>query len=109
MLETYKNIRRLRKLNKWTQEELATRMGYDDRSTIAKIETGHVDLQQSKILEFAKVFGVKPGELMGDDGITPTEIEQSIRNKEFIELFENADPYTQELVLNSLKATQHKS
>lgn len=109
MLETYENIKKLRKLKKWTQEELALRMGYSDRSTIAKIETGNVDIPQSKIIEFAKVFGVDPGDLMGSDGVTPDEMEQTARNKEFIELFENADPYTQELIVNSLKASQRKS
>ena len=65
MLKLYENIRELRKLNSWTQEELATRMGYTDRSMIAKIESGKVDISQSKILEFAKIFGVEPGYLMG--------------------------------------------
>jgi len=72
MLKLYENIRELRKKNKWTQDELAQRMGYTDRSTIAKIESGKVDLSQSKIVEFAKVFGVDPGELMGwetEDGV----------------------------------------
>lgn len=65
MLKLYENIKRLRLENKWTQDELATRMGYTDRSTIAKIEAGKVDLSQSKILDFAKVFGIAPGDLMG--------------------------------------------
>lgn len=69
MLDIYKNIKRLRKLNGWTQEELATRMGYTDRSMIAKIENGKVNLGQTKILEFAKVLGVNASELMGNDGI----------------------------------------
>jgi transcriptional regulator with XRE-family HTH domain len=66
MLPLYKNIEKLRKENKWTQEELSSRMGYTDRSMIAKIESGKVDLSQSKILEFANVFGVMPGDLMGE-------------------------------------------
>ena len=71
MIKLYENIREFRKQNKWTQEELAQRMGYTDRSTIAKIEAGKVDLSQSKIIEFANVFGVDPGELMGWDGEEP--------------------------------------
>ena len=66
MLPLYKNIKKLRKENKWTQEDLSSRMGYTDRSMIAKIEAGKVDLSQSKILEFANVFGVLPGDLMGE-------------------------------------------
>ena len=48
MLELYKNIRRYRKELKLSQEELAKRTGYTDRSSIAKIEKGMVDLPQSK-------------------------------------------------------------
>ena len=70
MLTLYKNIKDLRKQNHWTQEELAQRMGYKDRSTIAKIEAGQVDLSRSKIIQFAQVFGVEASELMGDDGIS---------------------------------------
>lgn len=65
MIKLYENIRNLRIENKWTQEELAKKMGYTDRSMIAKIEAGKVDLSQSKILEFAKIFNVDPGDLMG--------------------------------------------
>ena len=65
MLKLYENIKSLRKENGWSQEELAKRMGYTDRSSIAKIESGKVDLSQSKIVEFAKVFDVEPGDLMG--------------------------------------------
>lgn len=51
-----------------TQEELAKLTGYSDRSMIAKIEQGLVDLSQSKIERFAKVFGVAPNTLTGWSG-----------------------------------------
>ena len=50
-----------------TQDELARRAGYTDRSSIAKIEKGLVDLAQSKVKQFAQIFGVSAGELMGWD------------------------------------------
>ena len=109
MLELYKNIRDLRKQNKWTQEELASRMGYTDRSMIAKIESGKVDLAQSKILEFAQVFGVDAGDLMGAVESSPIDPQQSIRNKKFLELFQSADPVVQESVVTLLKSAQPKS
>ena len=58
-----------------TQQELADKMGYTNRSSIAKVENGAVDLSQSKIIQFAKVLETTPGELMGEvlpDG-QPTE------------------------------------
>jgi transcriptional regulator with XRE-family HTH domain len=61
----YVNIKRLRKEAKMSQEELAKRVGYTDRSSIAKIENGEVDLSQSKIKAFADVFNVTPQYLMG--------------------------------------------
>ena len=69
MLDLYKNIKKLRLQMQWSQDELAKRTGYTDRSSIAKIEKGQVDLPQSKILLFADIFRVTPGELMGNDGI----------------------------------------
>ena len=64
-MDLYSNIKELRLQNGWSQEELAKRAGYTDRSSIAKIENGEVDLKYSKILTFAEVFGVDPVELMG--------------------------------------------
>ena len=69
MLELYENIRRIRRAKKMSQAELAKRVGYTDRSSIAKIEKGDVDLPQSKIILFAKALGVTAGELMGNTGI----------------------------------------
>ena len=48
-----------------TQDDLAHAMGYKDRSMIAKIEGGKVDISQTKIVEFAKVLNTTPGYLMG--------------------------------------------
>lgn len=68
----YKNIKALRKQHNLSQEELAQRTGYTDRSSIAKIEAGEVDLPQSKIQLFADVFHVTPQYLMGytDDKVS---------------------------------------
>ena len=69
MLELYSNIKKYRIDSGMTQDELAKRTGYTDRSSIAKIEKGDVDLPQSKIILFAKALKVSPGELMGNTGI----------------------------------------
>ena len=65
MLELYENIKKFRNAAGMTQSDLADRLGYTDRSSIAKIEKGIVDLPQSKIRQIADVFGVAPGILMG--------------------------------------------
>lgn len=67
MLALYKNIRSRRTELKMSQDTLAELTGYKDRSSIAKIEKGEVDLSESKIREFAKALKVSPQELMGWD------------------------------------------
>jgi len=64
-MKLYENIKSLRTERGWSQQKLAEMTGYTDRSSIAKIEAGLVDLPQTKIEQFAKVFGVSPVELMG--------------------------------------------
>lgn len=48
----------------WSQRELAKRMGYSNHSTIGKIESGKVDIPQSRIVQFADVLGVTVAYLM---------------------------------------------
>lgn len=48
-----------------SQDELALRMGYKSRSTIAKIEKGVNDVVQSNIVKFAEVLLTTPAYLMG--------------------------------------------
>ena len=76
MMELYKNIKKYRTDLQMTQTELARLAGYADKSMIAKIEAGQIDLPQSKIELFAGIFHVEPGELMGwiehDDHIQKT-------------------------------------
>ncbi len=69
MAKIYENIKNLRKNKGWSQTELAKRAGYTDRTSIAKIENGSVDLPQSRIAKFAEVFGVTESELMGLDKV----------------------------------------
>ena len=67
MLQLYKNIKSRRIELKMTQSELAQKLGYADKSMIAKIEKGIVDLPQSKIIAVADALNVAPGDLMGWD------------------------------------------
>lgn len=65
MLQLYKNIKERRTELHLTQSELADKMGYADKSMIAKIEKGSIDLTQSKIIAFAKALETTPSDLMG--------------------------------------------
>ena len=65
MISLYENIKKRRIEMGMTQSDLAKKAGYADKSMIAKIEKGQIDLPQSKIMLFAKILQVMPGELMG--------------------------------------------
>lgn len=65
MLELYQNIRNRRKELGMSQEELAKKVGYTSRSTIARIEKGEIDLSRSKIIAIAKALKTTPSDLMG--------------------------------------------
>lgn len=69
MLELYKNIKKYRLEMNITQQELAEKAGYKDKSMIAKIEKGLIDLPQSKIEKFAEIFNVSQSDLMGWDSL----------------------------------------
>lgn len=65
-MSIYERIRRRRQELELSQEDLAKKVGYTSRSSIAKIESGHVDLPQSKIVEFAHALDTTVGYLMGN-------------------------------------------
>ena len=51
-----------------SQETLAGKVGYSDKTAIAKIEAGKVDLPQSKIIAFATALNTTTSYLLdGDD------------------------------------------
>lgn len=107
MIDLYKNIKKERIANKLSQEELALKVGYADKTMISRIENGKIDLPQSKIEEFAKVFGVSPGYLMGwdvakTDMVTEKDVveipESTSEAKELFERYKNAIPEIQKAV-----------
>lgn len=49
----------------FTQEELAKKLGYKNKSTIAKIESGINDIVQSKVVAFSKALNTTEAYLMG--------------------------------------------
>lgn len=59
------NIRTFRERLGLSQEDLAKRLGYKDRSTIAKIESNVNDITQSKIAAIAEALETTPAALMG--------------------------------------------
>lgn len=66
-MKLYTNIKARRLQLGMSQQELAEKLGYTDRSMISKIEKGEVDLTTSKIFAFAKALSLTASELMDWD------------------------------------------
>lgn len=85
----YDRIRSRRLELNLSQDELAAKLGYKSRSTIAKIESGENDLTQSKIVEFAKALETTPAFLMGweedDSDVTTIAAHKSNPEEEWTE------------------------
>ena len=98
------NILLMRKKLGWTQEELATKMGYKSKSTINKIELGINDIPQSKIVKFADVLGTTPANLMGwndeeDESPSPDNVGLTEGEKMWLELYHRVSDETKEVLI----------
>lgn len=103
------NILQIRKSLGWTQEELASRMGYKSKSTINKIELGINDIPQSKIVRFAEVLGTTPSRLMGwsDDEIEippPDKDDLSEGEKMWLELYYKLSDESREILIATMES-----
>jgi len=72
------NIRLYRERLGMSQEELAKKLGYKDRSTIAKIESNVNDLTQSKIVAIAEALQTTPAALMGWEADNSTALPTNV-------------------------------
>ena len=92
-------IKNLRESKKMSQSELAGLVGYKDKTAIAKVESGKVDLPQSKIFAFAKALNTTTSYLFSDeeanqpqtlaahfdgDDYTPEEMDEIKKFAEFV-------------------------
>ena len=64
-------IKQRRKELRWSQRDLAEKMGYN-HSTVTRIETGKIDIPQSRIVQFSEVLNVDISYLMGWEEEKPT-------------------------------------
>ena len=71
-MTTSDRIRKLREERGLSQETLAEMVGYTNRSSIAKVEKGKVDLSETKLAAFANALNVTPAFLLGVDESSPS-------------------------------------
>lgn len=80
-MSLYTRIKERREALGLSQDELAMRLNYKSRSTIAKIESGANDIPQSKIKAFADALNTTTSYLMGWDD-NEALLEPTITDKE---------------------------
>ena len=90
MSTIYERIRALREQKEMSQAELAILAGYKDRSSIAKIEAGKVDLPKSKIEAFARIFSVSQTFLINGEEEAPAADALQDPGKDFFTHFRAA-------------------
>lgn len=61
------NLKKIRKLRRMTQSELAEKAGYQSRTAISRIEHGEWEPTPAKIRKLAEVLDVSPGDLLQTD------------------------------------------
>lgn len=112
MLALYENIRRLRQKRGMSQDELAKLVGYGDRTSIAKIESGKVDLPQSKIVAFANALQCSPAYLMGWTDEFSAEVislKEQTHIKKYRLLNEDGQTKTDDYMDDLLKVDQYRA
>lgn len=92
-------IRQCRIQNNLSQDELAQKLGYTSRSTIAKIESGANDIPQSKVQQFADVLNTTVAYLMGLEEESKPVSEEDIK----FALFHGEDGITDEAYAEVLR------
>lgn len=80
-MDTHLIIKQMRESMGLSQQQLAELVGYKDRSSIAKVEAGLVDLSRTKIEAFAKVFHLSPAALIGSDDEAVKAAEEELKKK----------------------------
>lgn len=85
-MELGQNIKNRRIELGLSQSELAFKVGYKDKGSISRIESGAIDLTQSQIERFSKALECTPAFLMGwEDNISKDELLEALdKAKEII-------------------------
>lgn len=76
-------VKQLREQKSMTQQELATRLGYRSKSSVAHIENGR-DIPRSMVVSLADILDTTPAYLMGWEGQknnVPDNIRDVVKSK----------------------------
>lgn len=88
----------------WSLQDLANRMGYANKSTITRIESGQIDPPQSKVVKFAEALNTTVADLMGwYDEIEKNPVEAAERHFEILIDADIAEMFEEFKTLDSTK------
>ncbi len=91
-------IKELRKKAGMTQEELAKEIGYSNKTSISKIESDILDVNQSTIIALARALKTTPSEIMGwNEPETNTKANPSTKEELKFALFNGSEGITDEM------------
>lgn len=98
-------IKLRRKELRWSQRDLADKMGYN-HSTITRIETGKIDIPQSRIVQFAEVLHTDIAYLMDWEEEKPTDQDDELSDniKKLVEFAKSVPDEKVDLVLAVMKS-----
>lgn len=104
-MEVGERIRQRREELNMTQEELALKVGYTSRSSVAKVESNANGMVQSKLVAFANALQTTPAYLLGwDDPEEPSNKKNDAITDIILRLRADADFLALVEKLNSLPA-----
>lgn len=87
MDKIHSNIKKFRKAQGLTQEELAVKLE-TTKQTIQRYETGEIkSIPYQKIKALAEVFGITPGELMGFESMEEKAVDYTLAMQKNPDLF----------------------
>ena len=71
-----------------TLDELASKVGYSDKSTLSRVENGKTDMPLKKLDKIAQVLDVTPAYLIG---FTPEDIPEGLNKEYYIDYILDSD------------------
>lgn len=96
-------IKLRRKELRWSQRDLAEKMGYN-HSTITRIETGKIDIPQSRIVQFADVLHTDISYLMDWEEEKPVQEDELSENvKKLVDFAKSVPEDKVDLVLKLMR------
>ena len=102
-MDIYERIRYKREALDMSQEELAHKIGYKDRTAVSKMEAGQRQIKQSMIVKLASALDTTPAYLMGWD----TEDDDATLAARLLYRYRALDDLDQELARRILKCDEN--